>query len=217
LTLIELLVALVVVAFAMAAVSRTFQAGLSFEGRYGKALDERLSRSNLEDRLSRLFEGANLKSGFVFPAKSQGSGLTFCTWSAPTAFAYRTSQSQDFEALNSRFGPQGGAAEIGISTEPTGNSEMTEGLFVRIQRPPDNDPSQGGEETLADPTVREAHFEFFDGTNWVNDWDSREQDKDKMPRAVRMTLIRADSSQQDIVLRLGGGTGNGSTAGRSSS
>jgi hypothetical protein len=46
------------------------------------------------------------------------------------------------------------------------------GLFQRVQRPADGDPTQGGREWLLDPQIDRVGFQFFNGTDWVDEWDT---------------------------------------------
>ena len=104
----------------------------------------------------------------------------------------------DWEANNTSFGPQGGVAEICLSlvgqSDPSGHT----GLFVRTQRPADNDPTQGGYQRVLNPDVSSVGYEFYDGTNWNPTWDTRTMTPRRLPAAVRVTY-RFKSDTRDHV------------------
>ena len=96
----------------------------------------------------------------------------------------------DFETLNQEFGPQGGLQEIEISETPVGGGGQGQtGIFLRTQVPSDYDPTQGGNEMQMEPNLQQIGFEFFDGENWDQSWDTRSQNTTpgKLPAAVRIT------------------------------
>lgn len=222
LSLLELLLALVIVAVAMAAVSRTYINGLTFEDRYGRSVQAADVRAHLESRIGRLLAGAELtgaSSFLVAPVPNQAApqggdsseevlgvgapSLTLTTWNDAAPSPYGEETGQDFESLNSRFGPQGGAAEIALSTLPVGDAGPKRGLFLREQRPPDSDVAEGGQEGVLEETVREIRFEFYDGSAWQTSWDSRNGQKDKLPAAIRVTyLLLGDSQPHSFLVRL---------------
>jgi hypothetical protein len=76
-------------------------------------------------------------------------------------------------------------------------------LFLREQRPADSDPTQGGEESLLNPDLRDIRFEFYDGSDWVDSWDSRNDQKGKLPSAVRVSyVLNSESLQRTFIIRL---------------
>jgi hypothetical protein len=96
----------------------------------------------------------------------------------------------DFETLNQEFGPVGGISEVEISQDPVGQGAGGQsGIFLREQTPSDSDPTQGGNEQMISPNLSQIGFEFFDGQNWDQSWDSRSQTPapGRMPAAVRIT------------------------------
>jgi hypothetical protein len=100
----------------------------------------------------------------------------------------------DFETNNERFGPQGGTAEIAISTTPVGEAGNRTGVFLREQRPADGDETQGGNESVLDPEVTDIRFQFYDGAQWVGDWDTDETGR-RIPAIVRVIYRIADEEQ----------------------
>lgn len=94
----------------------------------------------------------------------------------------------DFETQNQKYGPQGGITEYAISCTPVGSPPGgSSGCYIRRQSPADDDPSQGGTETLLSPDVTSINFEFFDGTQYDPTWDSRQMTPPQLPACVRVT------------------------------
>jgi prepilin-type N-terminal cleavage/methylation domain-containing protein len=219
-SLIEMLVALAIVALTMGAVARTYIFGLGFERQYVRSIDERTLRQGLEDRITRLLGGAKLggESGYLvspIPASSLnkvqpgngplGSGSASLAWTSWTGSrpSSLTTAKQEFESLNSRFGPQGGATEVALSTVPAGDAGRLQGLFLREQRPPDTDATQGGEEGLLEAQVEDIRFSFYDGSDWADSWDSRGAQKDRLPTAVRTAyLLKGQTRPHTFLVRL---------------
>ena len=111
----------------------------------------------------------------------------------------------DFETNNQNFGPQGGIAEVSISTTPVGaNGQGTSGVFQRVQKPADSDPTQGGNEELLSGTVTQLGFEFFDGNNWQTSWDSRSQTAPgRLPSAVKVTYrFSGDNTDRVFIVQI---------------
>ena len=108
----------------------------------------------------------------------------------------------DSETNNQNFGPQGGVTEVEISETNVGpGGQGQTGLFLRTQTPSDNDPTQGGNEQLLSSNVSQIGFEFFDGQNWDQSWDNRQQTPapGHLPAAVRVTY-RFNGDTYDHVL-----------------
>jgi hypothetical protein len=118
-----------------------------------------------------------------------GNRLTFTTTGDDVPMRARD-DTDDFETQQKRRGPVGGVAEVEWATTPVGDAGDKTGLFERLQRPSDGDPSQGGLETLLDARVQEIGFEFWNGTEWVTTWDTINGTQRRLPAAVwvRYTL-----------------------------
>jgi|GEM_PF-508444 len=101
--------------------------------------------------------------------------------------AYALYSQDDFPTANQDFGPQGGVEEISFSMTPAGDAGNSQGLFIRIQRPGDDDPTQGGTESLLIPNAQNISFEFWDGTVWQPSWDTTQQATKRLPAAVRVS------------------------------
>lgn len=108
-----------------------------------------------------------------------------------------------FEELNEIYGPQGGVRETQIGTTAIGATTL-EGAFLREQTPPDGDPTQGGTEKLLDSTIASLRFEFFDGTNWTTEWDTRTITGRFLPFYIRVAYTRTgdDDTERTFLVRL---------------
>jgi type II secretory pathway pseudopilin PulG len=109
----------------------------------------------------------------------------------------------DWETANQDFGPQGGVAEVSLSTTAISDPGNHTGLFLRIQRPADTDPTQGGNEHVMNPDVAAIGFEFYDGTQWDPTWDTRTMATKRLPAAVRVTYrFTNDTVDHEFVVLL---------------
>ena len=109
--------------------------------------------------------------------------VTFTTTARAVPLASLDS-TDDFETQQSARGPVGGLAEVSLGTDPVGDAGGRAGLFERLQRPADADPTQGGFESVLDPEIDRIGFQFWDGLEWVNDWP--QADPPRLPGAVRV-------------------------------
>ena len=113
--------------------------------------------------------------------------LTFTT-TAPDIPLAIVSSTDDFETQQQTYGPVGGVAEVSLSTTAVGDAGDRTGLFERLQRPSDGDATQGGTETLLSDQVKGIGFQFWDGAEWVEAWDSTTTpDTGRLPAAVLVT------------------------------
>jgi len=110
--------------------------------------------------------------------------LTF-TSTAPAIPLAALDGKDDFETQQAARGPVGGLAEVSLSTTPVGDPGGRTGLFERVQRPGDTDPTQGGFESVLDPQIARLGFEFWDGLEWVAAWDAT--NPRRLPQAVRVS------------------------------
>jgi hypothetical protein len=132
---------------------------------------------------------SSLSSGAGGASGSYGTPNTmvFTAAGLPVPDSYLASN-DDFQTLNQTFGPVGGIQEIELSQNAVGaGGQGKSGLFMRVQIPADDDPTQGGNEQLLSPDISQLGFEFFDGQNWDQSWDSRVQAPHRLPAAIRVT------------------------------
>ncbi|MDX1931448.1 MAG: type II secretion system protein GspJ, partial [Capsulimonadales bacterium] len=125
-------------------------------------------------------------------AGSEASDLTGCTrltftTLAPSIPLRLRVDENDFETQQERNGPQGGVAEVQWSTEAVGDAGDRQGLFERIQQPSDGDPSQGGTEALLTEDVRNIAFEFWNGADWTETWNTTGIGGRRLPAAVQVS------------------------------
>jgi prepilin-type N-terminal cleavage/methylation domain-containing protein len=113
------------------------------------------------------------------------SRLTFTTAAGDVPMRVRD-DADDFETQQQKNGPVGGVAEVEWATTPVGDAGDKTGLFERLQRPSDGDPSQGGTETLLGAQIDQIGFQFWNGTDWVTTWDTINGTQRRLPAAVRV-------------------------------
>lgn len=201
LTLLELLIVLTLVVILSAAVGYGFIAGLDMQRMSAQRQADQDSAQAMEQRITRMLQGAKLSDDegdrtTYFVGETVETGATgdlgcdriIFTTTAPGVSQAAISSTEDFETQHERFGPQGGIAEISYSMVPTGDAGDRAGLFERIQRPGDGDPTQGGTESLLSERVAQIGFQFWDGTQWVNTWDTEIGER-RLPAAVRVSYI----------------------------
>jgi prepilin-type N-terminal cleavage/methylation domain-containing protein len=199
LTLIELLVALALTVGVAVSLAVIFRSAVDFSLRGTETIDQRQVAQDQVNEIEQLVEGAYLtpdatdtKAYFVAQSLAGVTGgpdtLTWTTVGVRiNGRATLTNTNSTFEDLNSSIGPQGGLAEVSLSVQPVGGDATGNGLFLRVQRPADGDITQGGRERLLIPDVTSVNFEFWNGTNWVTEWDTRQGDR-RLPSLVRITL-----------------------------
>jgi type II secretory pathway pseudopilin PulG len=206
-SLLELLVVLVMLGFLTYALVYAFVGGLDFERRQVQRQSEQNPASRVERRITELLTHALLSESATDPttyfvAAIEGDGklgadrITFTTTAPGLPLA--TQQSTDtFETQHTQQGPQGGVAEVSLSTIAVGEAGSNTGLFERLQRPADGDATQGGMESVLEPAVTAIGFEFYDGTQWVTDWDTLTSGTRRLPAAVRVSYTLAtDNTDQ---------------------
>ncbi len=219
-TLIELLVAAVMMGFITLAVTSAYVQGIRYSKHAGEARAAEDARIRFEDRVGALLHSAELTTDptdrFSYFIGQVGNGqtgtaagnknntadtLTFTVIGERLSGA-ATSSTDDFETVNKNLGPQGGVAEVSLETTPIGDAQNNQGTFIRVQRPADGDPTQGGLETVLDSDVTELGFEFYDGTNWDPTWNTQTGTR-RLPSAVRMTYrINGDDQERIVTYRL---------------
>lgn len=216
-TLVELLITVAIIGILTVGISNALSAGLIYERQSQASREVEEARIRFEDRISSLLRSAVLSTDAAdassyFIGSSAGDAsvggsadtVQFISRGQRLPGALLASQ-DDFETLNQKYGPQGGPAEIQISTAPVGDAPVQQGLFLREQRPADGDPTQGGLERTLDPDVRSIVFEFYDGTAWQPTWDSRTQLQPRLPAAVRVSYSlegEDDSKPHVLIVRL---------------
>lgn len=228
-TFVEFLVVIAMTAIILTALGGAYAAAMDYVRRSPERLDAFQAETKVRRSLQALLNQAylspeidDLNTYFVATA-ANGSGTTvdtlvFTTLQAPSGGFIRDEE-VDFQTLADRFGPQGGVTEVALSTVPVGTEAEGEGLFVREQRPADGDITQGGEEYLLVPDARNVLFEFWDGIDWVTEWDTRANQR-RLPSAVRISytvgefdvyesrvfrLVNSDITAEDPLTIEGGG------------
>lgn len=223
-TLIELLVVVVMLGFIIAGAVRALAVAVEVELRLrdGTREAQRLAAFEREvgDLLKQAFLPATPSETAYFIGTAAGSTLptpgtilgqgagAFADEVTFTAVGIRPrlaalESDADFEELNATFGPQGGPMEVSISTFGINVPDDRSGIFLRTQRPADGDPSQGGRQRLWLSEITSIQFEFFDGLEWRPTWDSRGNEQNRLPAAVRVTYRpREQDADRVFVVRL---------------
>ena len=213
LTLIEMMLALGMAVLILAALSGSISVALDWQRRQPEARERRERINRFQDRMRVLLQSAYLApdtedaAAYFIAELSSGAGefadqINFSGIGNPPSGAYLSDDNNDFQNLNTRFGPQGGRVEYGLSLVPVGTSPYSTGLYLREQRPADGDPTQGGYESMLNEEVESIQFEFYDGINWVGTWDTR-NDGRRLPSAVRITYhLAGESLDRVFVVRI---------------
>ncbi len=176
------------------------------------------TNSALEDRIRNLLEGAYLSSvatdtssyfkggpdvALTNPNDSSDPTLLVFTALSPRVPSELLASNSDFETLNQSYGPQGGMTEYALSLTAIGDSTVDQGLFLRHQTPADGDSSQGGYQSVLDANVDSISYEFYDGTDWIQTWDTGSMTTPRLPAAVRITYHRKDEqNDHQLVVHL---------------
>jgi type II secretory pathway pseudopilin PulG len=213
LTLIEMMVALGMAVLILIALSGSLTVAFNWQRRQPEVRERHERITRFQDRMRSLLQTAYVAPDAEDPVAyfigdvSSGAGeyadqIAFSAVGNPPAGAYLNDADDDFEGLNTKFGAQGGRTEYSISTVPVGSSPYESGLYVREQRPADGDPTQGGYESMLNQEVESIQFEFFDGTDWIGTWDTR-NDGRRIPAAIRMTYhLAGETADRVFVVRL---------------
>jgi len=213
-TLIELVIAIAIVGLLSMAITRAFVAGIDYETKVSAARERIEARDRIDDRLTNLFHHAYLspndaETNTFFIAGSQQDGSIESGNATDVQFTVQGERIQgallasqdDFETINQIYGPPGGIAEIALSLTAVGDPGTAQGLFIRTQRPADSEPTQGGVESVLDPSITSIEFEFWDGTAWQPTWSTLVGADKRLPAAVRITYsLEGESADQPHVL-----------------
>lgn len=198
LTLIELMIAVSIMGILVLVITFAYSAGMRYQQLVPESDAVLRGEIRFEERLRDLIEGAYLAADITdqttyFLTLSSGGELSvpdtlvFTTIGVLPSVGFLESD-EDFETLNERYGPQGGITEVSLSTVPFDDAPVDIGLFIRIQQPADGDPTQGGLESVMLDGVDSMSFLFFDGSDWVEEWDTLTQSR-RLPAAVAITYI----------------------------
>ena len=209
LTLIELLVVMGVTVILIGSIALAYDAGIQFQQRVPEQDAVMRRQIQFEDRLRRIFEGAYLTTdetdlGAYFVTHSAGGDLSnpdtlvFTTLGLQPNSAFMRSEEMTFEESNERFGPQGGLAEVAFSMIPVGTAPVEDALFLRVQRPPDGDQTQGGFESALLENLQSFTFEFYDGLDWVTGWNT-DTGQRRLPAAVRLRYTFLDEADEHVL------------------
>jgi type II secretory pathway pseudopilin PulG len=211
LTLLELLLALALSSVLALALTFTFAAAMNLQKAQETSRATVDETDRTEQTITQIIRGAKISASatdtttFFVGQDAGGSSdlgcdrLTLTTTAPGVPLASQDDADNDFETQQSQRGPVGGVAEISLSTTAVGGAGSRTGLFERIQRPSDGDPTQGGMESVLSANVSEIGFEFWNGTQWVSAWDTTTGDR-RLPAAVQVSYrLKNDSQSQTRV------------------
>ncbi|ARU40622.1 hypothetical protein CCB80_05495 [Armatimonadetes bacterium Uphvl-Ar1] len=213
-TFIELIIAMTMTLLLIGSIATAYQITVD----YSRKTPERLNafQDQIQNRrtLESLMEGTYVSDDnddrltYFVAANATGQSttadsLTFTTLSRRIDGGFLLDQDSTFEDLNDRFGPQGGLSEVSLNIQSVGDpGDDRAGLFLRIQTPADGDPTQGGTERLLFPNVTNVIYEFWDGAQWVDAWDTVNGGSRRIPPAVRLTLEREEEEPEYLTFRI---------------
>jgi general secretion pathway protein J len=206
-SLLELFVAMAMTAILATAITMAFAQELKIQ----RSIETRRAQQDrtdaMEKEITRMLRGAKISdsltdttsyfqgvtdAGTTAPAGCNRITFTTIAPGIPIASLLST---DDYLTQQTNFGPVGGVAEVSFGTAPVGNAGGQSGLFERIQRPSDGDPTQGGNESLLDPDIASIGFQFWDGTEWQSAWDTTvgiTTATHRIPQAVQVTYTLSD-------------------------
>jgi Tfp pilus assembly protein PilE len=203
--LVELLIALAMTAILAVAISYAFGAEMTVQRSYETRRANQDQTDMMEREITRLLYGARLgtsatdTTGFFQGVNDSGSTDAGCdritmTTTAPGIPMASQVDTTDFSTQQETRGPVGGLAEVSLGTTAVGDAGSNTGLFERMQRPSDTDPTQGGMEWVLDSQVATMGFEFWDGLEWVDTWDTTTMTPARLPEAVQVTYTLKNES-----------------------
>jgi len=214
LSLIELLMAMLILAIMIPALTMAVSSAVRYENRMDEAYQVSSEKVAFEDRLKAIIEKAYIKGTpgdtttyFVFSSASNTNDetadtLTFTSIGNTPAKPMMASE-DSFESLNAVYGPQGGIREVSLSMVPVGNAGDNEGLFIREQVPADTDITQGGIEQVLNANIASVRFEAWDGTQWMTSWDTTTMATPRLPSAVSVYYrFIGEDQERLLVIRL---------------
>lgn len=209
LTLLELLITLLMTAMIVVALTGSFSIGLRYLREAPARQAAQVRGIGSIETLKGLLSAATISASdddadtfFIAAAgdvQSDAPDTLAFTCFAPLNLDVVESDG-DFETNHEQFGPQGGITEVSLSLTPVGEDSNPgrQAIYLREQTPADGDPTQGGTERALIENVTSLTFEFFNGTEWVTEWDSRAGTR-RLPSAVRLTF-QVDGADTETVV-----------------
>lgn len=218
-SLIELLTVLVIAALLATSLATSFSVAVRYQTQSQAPRDALLQQIAFEERLSGLLSRAYVDEdqasvNTYFVGREDGSGTSLgSAGTASTELIFTStggsipgkavaSTETDFDQRNEEVGPVGGIHEVRLGLSAIGEAGDRTGLFLREQTPSDEDIDQGGYESVLDDRVNALTFEFYDGSDWIAEWDTRIAER-RIPAAVRITYtFEGDETNHVLVVRL---------------
>lgn len=211
LTLLELMISMMLLAMVGAALVGAWTSAARARTTTILSAQAHQESIEIEEKLERLLRtaflttDANDETSYFKGLDANGTsteaahGIVFTAAGTRPAASVRQAD-EPLEDLNQRFGAQGGVVERALSLTPVGDPSGRTGLFLREQRPADGDFEQGGYESLLLEGVSDLNFEFFDGAQWVVNWDTQEGQR-RLPAAVKVEFT-INGEAKSLIVRL---------------
>lgn len=194
-SLVELLVAMVILALLAGGLNLAFRTGLDANTRANRRGDAAQETRIVLNALRADIEQATLtadseRAWFIGTDANDGEHDTDTLYLIAHSRRVPLSDLEATEEWESRARYADWSA-IAYSLSEAGASEPA-GLFRREQTPPTLDPyEEVGEEELLSPAVVGLNFRYFDGEEWVDEWDSMGDREGTLPLAVEVTVVFA--------------------------
>lgn len=205
-TLIELLVATSMLAVLVAGVAACLSTGLVAWGRGAAAADRELPWLALEQMAQELAQVPGGDAGRAFLVATDGELGGLADDTLVMSSASLSAAGARWQASQVAAGTQDEPAWEPVPTrqqiEYALDQGETPGLYWRSRAPAGADPDpEPGDWQLISPDVVGLDYEWFDGTDWLPDWDSVARgDENPLPLAARivMTVERQDGAQETL-------------------
>ncbi len=95
-------------------------------------------------------------------------------------------------------------AEVGYTL--SFEDDSTTGILTRREQvPPETPEGEGGVAYELSARVRSLNLRYFDGEDWLDEWDSQDMNREhmfeKLPREIEMELTLSEAGKKEITLR----------------
>ncbi|MCP4138039.1 MAG: prepilin-type N-terminal cleavage/methylation domain-containing protein [bacterium] len=146
-----------------------------------------LATTKMDKDISNVFYNRkNKKVNFIGDTEGENSVLNFVS-----------TEHKDFNVMGDikKAYPKSDIREIGYYLKEDKQTQSLYSLIRREESHYDDDPVAGGEENVILDNVVSLRFEFMQGRDWTDRWDSR--DTKRFPKAVKTTLVVKTYNQRN--------------------
>ncbi len=208
--LVELLLVLAITAIMTVAIGYAFVAALDVQRTHVSRQSQVDTVAAMQRRITKLLQGAVLADDsadettyMLGQASEYGDTgtmgcdeLIFSTVSEAVPAA-AVNDTDTFEEQHEKMGCIGGVAEVRLGVDPIGEAGDRSGLFIRVQRPSDADTTQGGRERVLCADIQRIGFQFWDGLEWLDTWDTVSVSR-RLPAAVRVSYTLTGDKDKEV-------------------